>query len=122
MDPITLAIVGALAKLSENVIADAYQALKAAIVQRWGEKSNIAVAVNDLENNPSSQGRKQILAEEIAKIKADENPDITKLAEQLEGLMEELAENRGNKVIHKNVVKQKGKKQVGVNYGTVKFD
>ena len=87
MDPITLAIFGALGHLGENVIKDAYEALKAAIAQKCGVKSDLTMAVENLEKKPDSEGRKVTLKEEIELAKADKDSDILAVAEtQLEKL------------------------------------
>src|SRR5689334_17499960 len=83
MDMITLAIVGALAKLSETIIADAYQALKAVIVMKWGVDSDLSKAVKEVEKKPNSLGRQETLKEEVAAAKADQDPDLLKAAEVL---------------------------------------
>lgn len=83
MDPITLAITSALAKLSENVIADAYQALKAAIAHKCGIDSDVAKAVENLEKKPESAGRIETLREEVVAAKVDQDPDLVKTANAL---------------------------------------
>ncbi len=83
MDPITLAIVNALGKLSENVINDAYQALKAAIAHKCGVDSDLVKAVESLEKKSDSAGRKETLSEEVAAANADKDPDILKAAQIL---------------------------------------
>ena len=83
MDPITLAIVGALGHLGESVIKDAYEALKAAIANKCGVQSDLTLAVESLEKKPDSNGRQETLKEEIAGAKVDQDADILKAAEIL---------------------------------------
>lgn len=91
MDPVTTAIVAALAtgvasgmtKFGESVIVDAYEALKTALKQKFGVDSNLAEAVNNLENKPDSAGRKETLREEVISAKADQDPDVLKAAQAL---------------------------------------
>jgi hypothetical protein len=83
MDPITLSIVGALSKLSENVIADAYQALKAAIAQKCGVDSEMIKAVDNLEKKPDSPGRIETLKEEVTAARLEEDPDLIKAADHI---------------------------------------
>lgn len=90
MDPITLAIYGALGKLSETVIADSYQALKAAIAQKCGVNSDVAKAIDDAEKKPESPGRKETLKEEITNAKIDNDPEVLKLANTLIEKVNEL--------------------------------
>jgi hypothetical protein len=65
MDPISLAIIGALSKLSESVIKDSYEALKAAIARKFGIDSDISHAVDQLEKKPESTRRLETLKEEV---------------------------------------------------------
>ena len=83
MDPITLAIVGALAKVGDEAIKDAYTALKTAIKAKFGPKSEIIKAVDSLEKRPTSPGRKETLHEEIVSAKADKDSNILKAANQI---------------------------------------
>jgi HetE-like protein len=83
MDPITLAVVSALAKLSENVIADAYQALKAAIAQKCGVDSDVTQALENLEKKPDSNGRIETLKEEVVAAKIDQDQDLLNAAQAL---------------------------------------
>jgi len=83
MDPITLAIFGALGHLGESVIKDAYEALKAVIADKCGVKSDLTMAVENLEKKPNSEGRKETLKEEIEVVKADQDPNILRAAEIL---------------------------------------
>ena len=83
MDPITLAIVGALAKVGEEAIKDAYHALKAAIKAKFGSKSELVKAVDSLEKQPASAGRKETLHEEVVSAKADKDPELLKAANQI---------------------------------------
>src|SRR5262245_16819512 len=101
MDPITLAIIGALAKLSDNVIMDAYTALKAAIAHKCGVDSDLAKAVENVEKKPDSAGRKETLKEEVAAAKADYDPDLLKAAENLIAELKNLPD--GQTIINQTV-------------------
>jgi hypothetical protein len=90
MDPITVAIIAALANLSQSVIKDAYTALKVAIAQKCGVDSDLLQAIDKLEGKPDSAGRKEVLREEVAAAKADKDPELTKLAETLLGKLKDL--------------------------------
>ncbi len=93
MDPITLAIVSALSKLGENVIKDAYEALKNAIAHKCGVDADLTKAVEGLEKKPASNGRKETLKEEVVAVKADQDPDILKLAQTLLDKLDELEDH-----------------------------
>ncbi len=90
MDPITMAIVAALAKLSETVIADGYQALKAVIARKFGASSDLATAVESVEQKPESEGRQATLSEEVAAAKADQDPELRQAAEALLARLKEV--------------------------------
>ena len=83
MDPITLAIVGALAKVGEEAIKDTYNALKAAIKAKFGPKSEIVQAVDSLEKKPNSPSRKETLHEEVVNVQADKDPKLLKVANEI---------------------------------------
>jgi hypothetical protein len=105
MDPITLAIIGALGKLSESVIKDSYEALKAAIARKCGVDSDITQAVDHLEKRPESTGRLETLKEEIQNAKLIENPEILKLATELVSKLKELPD--GERIINQTVTGNK---------------
>ncbi len=91
MDPITAAIVAALAagvvsgttKVGEQVISDAYNQLKELLKKKFGAKSKVIAAVKELEANPKSAARKEVLKEEVTAVKADQDKDLVKLAQSL---------------------------------------
>lgn len=83
MDPITLAIVGALAKVGEEAVKDAYHALKAAIKSKYGARSEITKAVDSLEKKPTSPSRKDTLHEEVVSARANEDPNLVKMANEI---------------------------------------
>ncbi|MCP5077851.1 MAG: hypothetical protein GY951_07310 [Psychromonas sp.] len=103
MDPITLAIVAALGKLSENVIKDAYEALKTAIAHKCGVNADLTKAVEGLEKKPTSAGRKETLREEVADAKVDQDSEILELARNLLNKIDELeGQAEGSTVINQN--------------------
>jgi len=57
---------------------DAYHALKNAVLQVASPGD-----VEKLEQNPGSEGRKEVLAEELDKSEKADDPDLAKLAEEL---------------------------------------
>jgi hypothetical protein len=105
MDPITLAITGALAKLGESVIADAYQALKAAIAQKCGVDSDVTKAVENLEQKPDSTGRLETLKEEVVAAKVDQDPDLLKAANALLSKLKDFP--AGQTIINQTVMGNK---------------
>ena len=91
MDPITTAIVAAISsgaisgatKVGEQVISDAYGKLKELLGKKFGAKSQVVKAVKELEANPKSTARKEVVKEEVAAVKADKDLDLLKAAQAL---------------------------------------
>jgi hypothetical protein len=91
MDPITTAILAAIAagalsgatKVGEQVIVAAYAKLKDLLNTKFGARSKVVKAVKDLEANPNSAARKQVVKEEMVAAKADKDAHLLKLAQQL---------------------------------------
>ena len=92
MEPVpTTAIPSALAagaasgvtEASKNAITDAYAAVKALLVQKFGPKSDLVDAVERVEASPTSSGRKETLQEEADAAKADQDPEIVAAAREL---------------------------------------
>jgi hypothetical protein len=91
MDPITTAIVATLTSgfdgdatpVERKAKIAAYEALIAELEKKFGLQSEIVNAIEGLEANPDSIGRKEVLKEEVAAAKADRDPDILQAAEVL---------------------------------------
>jgi hypothetical protein len=91
MDPVTTAILAALAagaiggvtEMSKTAITDAYQKLKGLLVTKFGTKSKVVTAVDDLEEEHDSKGRQLTLQEQIAKVKADQDQELIQAAQVL---------------------------------------
>lgn len=84
MDPITTAILTVIAtKTAEQVVVDAYKALKKLLKRKFGTKSKIIEAVAALEANPESAARKEVVKEEIATSKANRDPELLQAAQIL---------------------------------------
>jgi hypothetical protein len=91
MDPITTAIVAALAagaasgatEIGKQALVDAYGALKAALKKKFGPDSDLADAMHKLEQKPDSAGRKALLQEEVAASQADQDADLLAAAQAL---------------------------------------
>lgn len=117
MDPITLAITGALANLGVEVISDAYTALKAALQDKYGVDSKLAEAVEELESEPDFKPNQDALAGRIAQAKADQDPTIQKLAETLLAEINKLSGQSGGTT---NVIQTAGDN--ATQFGTVGGD
>ena len=114
MDPIALAIISALANLGESVIADAYEALKAAIAHKFGVESDITKAIKNLEKKPESSGRKETLKEEVIAAKVDQDTDLVEVANALLLKLKDLPD--GQTVINQTI---KGNKNIFSGTGNV---
>ncbi len=94
MDPISLAIIAALANVGEQAIKDGYGALKALIAHKFGSDSDLVKAVDNVEKKPESAGRKETLKEEVAAVRADQDPDLLKTAQELLAIIQRLPSNQ----------------------------
>ncbi len=83
MDTISTAIIAALANLTQDAVKDSYKALKSTLKQKFGSKSDLVAAVEQLEKKSNSEGRKAILQEEIEMAKLNDNPALIQLAQDL---------------------------------------
>jgi hypothetical protein len=116
MDPITLAITAALGNLGQNVIQDAYNALKAALQHKFGVDSDLVEAVDKLERKPDSQARQAVLQEEVETAKANQDPELVKVAE---ALLEKLKDLSGGQVKITQDVDIKGNRNIVTGQGDV---
>jgi hypothetical protein len=98
MDPVTAAIIAAVAKVGEQVVLDAYSGLKHLISGRFGD-SGVSKRMDDLEAEPESKGRQIVLEEEIVKAGIDKDPAVLEAAEALRALLEK---HGGTNIFHFN--------------------
>ncbi len=99
MDPITAAVVGALGVLGQNVIKDAYNALKAAIAQKCGVNSDVIEALGQLEKKPESVGRQETLKEEVATAGINKDKEILNVAQELLDSLKKLEGQPGETMV-----------------------
>ncbi len=91
MDPLTLAIVGAISagaisgvtEVGKRAIADAYDGLKGLIKRKLGSDSKVVEAVGKLEEVSDSPSRQKSLADEIKKVGVDGDAELLAAAEAL---------------------------------------
>lgn len=62
--------------MGKAVIIDAYEGLKTIIKRRFGAKSKLAEAIDNLEEKPDSEGRQMTLQEEVAEAGAEQDEEI----------------------------------------------
>ncbi len=83
-DIITSALIGgALRKVGEQVMQDAYAGLKALLLRKFGKDSALLKSVQELEQNPDSKARKAVVEEEVAKSKAHQDEELLAAAGKL---------------------------------------
>jgi hypothetical protein len=98
VDPITI-IVGALVAgvaaaakpTAEQAVKDAYAGLKALIQRRFGERGDVAAAVQQVESKPESEPRQAVLKEELAEAGAAEDAEVLAAAKELLVLLQPQA-------------------------------
>jgi hypothetical protein len=87
MDLIATSIISAvtvgLGKIGGSVIEDSYKGLKAILIRKFGGDSDLVMAVQHVEQKPESPARKELLMEEIAAAKAEQDDEIVKAAQVL---------------------------------------
>ncbi len=91
MDPITTSIVVAAGQLGETVVRDAYAGLKALIVRKFGQGSEVHKAVEAVEARPESAGRQVTLGEELAAVPAARDPELLAAVAALQATLDKLA-------------------------------
>jgi hypothetical protein len=87
MDFIVSVIASAAGSFGVEAVKYSYTKLKELICRKYGEKSALAEAVQQLEQNPDSAGRKAVLAEEVEKSGAHKDAELLDAAKQLQGLL-----------------------------------
>lgn len=112
MDPITTALVGALANISKDAVKDGYDALKGALQKRFGDKRDLIDAVDKLEQKPDSPARQAIVQEEMETAKINDDPDLVRLAQEL---LKQLNTEKVAAVEYTNEVK--GDMKIGIQGG-----
>lgn len=107
MDPITAAIVAALAAgVAEGAGATAYKALKEAIQKKFGKDSKLAQAVEIVEDEPEFEPNQATLAGRVEQAEAVKDEELIKLAQQLLKAVEETAQ--GEKILSKYDIRVDG--------------
>jgi hypothetical protein len=83
MEPITTALISALAKVAEPAVKDGYEGLKALIAKKLGSRHAVVDALVNLEKKPDSAGRRESLNEEIVGSGAAADAEIVAAARRL---------------------------------------
>ncbi len=96
MDPITAAIVAALANLSKDAIKDCYGGLKGVLQKKFDGQSDLVDAIEKLEKKPDSEARKATVQEEVEIAKINDDPEIMSLVQDL---LDKIKEQPGGEQI-----------------------
>ncbi len=83
MDIIIAAIAGALGNLSSDAVKAAYKGMKDLIQRKFGAEHKMTKAIEELEQEPDSDGWKLVLQEAAKKAGADKDEEIMKAAQAL---------------------------------------
>lgn len=87
MDPIATAIIAGIvavtAKVGEQLVVDAYKNIKELLKKKFGARSKVVKAVRELETNPESAARRDVVKEEITAVKADQDQELLQAAHAL---------------------------------------
>ena len=112
MDPITTAIIAALAAgLTQGTIAETYNALKQLIKSKYSNRKDLIVSIDKLEQKPLSNARQMELQEQVEENKLHENTDIIDAAKSL---MDEMKAS-GNE---NHIMQAKGKFIAQADHGS----
>ncbi len=100
MDILLTAILGALTKLTEQGVMDAYQGLKDLLKRKLGGDSDLVAAVEAVERKPDSPGRQRVLEEEVAASAVATDPQIRDAVQALIALLQALPQGRDSSLHH----------------------
>lgn len=97
MDSITTAILVALStgvvssatQVGQQVVLDAYNALKSALNNRYGDKSSLVKAISDLEKEPEFKPYQDAFAERVKQFEPYKDSLLKGLAQELLNALEE---------------------------------
>ncbi|MDJ0617015.1 MAG: hypothetical protein QNJ63_09765 [Calothrix sp. MO_192.B10] len=89
MEPITQAILLSICgNFATDAIRTSYVALKKALTTKYGEDSDLILAVNKLEEAPDSDDRKETLEAKVKLAKANNDSELLQLAHKLHKLLD----------------------------------
>ena len=103
MDIFTSAIAAALGNLGSAAVLGAYQAVKTLVQRKFGADHKVAKAIEELEQEPDSDGRKLVLQEAAKKAGADKDEEIIKAAQ---ALLDAVKAQPGGEKAVQQIVKQ----------------
>jgi hypothetical protein len=94
--------IAGLTDTAKTAVIDSYNKLKALLTKKHGADSDVVQAIGKLEAKPESQGRKEMLAEEIVAIEAGQDEEILAAAKQILTLVKPQQAGLGKFTIQNN--------------------
>ena len=96
MEPVSMIVAAVVAgavtatkDVAAQAVRDGYAGLKALIVRKFGEDSDVVDAVNGVEKKPDSKGRQETLKEELEAAQAGQDPEVVGQAQAVLDLLKE---------------------------------
>ncbi|MGF6408360.1 hypothetical protein [Paraburkholderia sp. MM5482-R1] len=91
MDPVTTAITAALSaaasgattEVAKKAISDSYEGLKGLLKKKYGSESDVAEALDKLDDKPDAKGRRQTVEDELEAVNAGADPELLAAARAL---------------------------------------
>jgi hypothetical protein len=91
MDPLSAAIIAAVTAglvkgagdISQKILVDGYERLKALLARRFGDRSEVVQAVQGLEARPDSAARRDLVVEEVQHSGAGSDEELLTMARDL---------------------------------------
>jgi hypothetical protein len=110
MDSITTALVAALSagaingltETSKTAITDAYTNLKDLLTKKFGARSEVVQALDQLEAKPISTGRQESLQEELLAVHAEQDHEVVTAAQHILALVQPQQAGLGQFTIQNN--------------------
>ncbi len=87
---VTAVVAGAVATTKDvaaQAVKDGYGGLKALIIRKFGEDSDVVDAVSGVEKKPDSKGRQETLKEELETAQAGQDAEVVRQAQSLLDLL-----------------------------------
>lgn len=81
--------VAATKDVAGQAVKDGYAGLKNLLVRKFGEKADVAGALEGVEKKPNSKARKAVLKEELENAQVGQDPEVVQQAQALLGLLKE---------------------------------
>jgi hypothetical protein len=88
MDPVTTALIAAVyaratSEVAKEAIVNSYEELKTLLKKKLGAESDVVVAIDRLESRPDSDGRRQLVAEEMSAARVSTDEELVRAATAL---------------------------------------